>query len=239
MKQLVDFFEAILLAVATYPATIIYTLFGPRKLFVSESRTTICPPSLAIVISVYLFWFAERIRDEVLYRGIINKIGFASYITLTGTLIVVAILIMLVRIILRGLFKLNPTTGDSIEELRILSYPLSVGFLVSAVVTILAINFPDAIMWLAPHLDKEAVSILAAASLNIRFCLSLDKVIFWPVAFLSAWALFNVIRVGFNATRLRSLAATVTCMIIAAAVVCLAGYAMHHTTKMLDQLCEK
>jgi hypothetical protein len=239
MKQLVDFFEAILVALATYPATIGYTLFAPRKLFDSESRNIVCPASLAVVISVYLYWFAERILDEVLYRGIIKEIGFANFLMLTMTLIAVAILIMLVRIILRTLFGLSAKTGDPVEELRILSYPLGVGLVVSAMVTILAINFPDATLWLAPHLDKESAAVLADVSLNVRFHLSAGVVTALPVVFLSAWALFNVIRVGFNATVLRSLVATFTSIIIASVLVIVFVFAMDHTTKMLDRLYGK
>lgn len=97
MRQLVEFFDAILLAAGSYPGTIGYALFSPRKLVNEDPDTLICPPSFAIAISVFLYWFSKRLAQELILPGILSKAGIPSFSTLALTLTSVAISVMLLR----------------------------------------------------------------------------------------------------------------------------------------------
>jgi len=224
---------------SSYPGTIGYALFSPSKLVNEDPDTLICPPSLAIAISVFLYWFSWRLADELIYPGILSKAGVPSFSTLALTLTGVAISVMLLRFTVRNLFGLRINNKEPIDELRLLSYPACVGLLASAITTVLAMNFPHEALSLSRMLDAEAAKVSSTLPVYIQVHGAIGYVSAPLVILLSGWSLLNVIRTAYQTSFWRSLLTTISGLLVVGTLVILVAFSIGYTEGAIDVFHQK
>jgi len=238
MQKLSEFIEAVLLAVATYPFTLIQLLASPRKVVGISPGSLTCPPALAIAISVFLYWWARSALREIATQGQLQT-RLPNMSVLAGAVVAIGIILLVWRIVVQVFFGLRTVQDDPLEDLKLLSYPASVGLGSAALLIVLAINFPEATIWLHGTLDSEAAGVTAGFSQRVVFLGAVDFVMAIPVSVLSAWSLFNILRIPFGASTGRALGATFAtfaAFLGAGIVVIFFAFALENTTRMMEQL---
>ena len=235
MERLSQFFEGILLAVTTYPATLFNLLFSPRRVLGSEPDPWKCPPSLAVAIALFLYLLADSALTEIRYQGALAQ-GIPTLFRLSAYLVAIGIALAAIHFVIRHLFGLRATGDDPSEELKLLSYPFCIGLTAATLVIIIAVNFPNAALSLAPRLDSAFTAGTADMSSGSRFASAVSTVMAIPTVVLFAWSLFNVLRVGFSAKVSRSLIATIAALVTVGVLAVLVALAWEHTGNMIECL---
>lgn len=235
MQKLSAFVEAALLAVATYPFTLFQLLISPRKVVGTSPGRLTCPPALAVAISVFLYLLARSAIREIVTQGQLQT-RLPNMGVLAATVVAIGIVLVVWRIVVQGFFGLRTVQDDPLEDLKLLSYPASVGLGSAALIIFLAINFPEATILFAEKLDSAFAEVTADGPRGIRFSLAVNTVTAIPVSVLSGWSLFNILRIPFGASTGRALAAAFAAFLGAGIVVVFFAFALDHTTRMMEQL---
>lgn len=203
MDKLIKLFENIFLIVRSYPITIFYTLFLPSRLISEKYSETTCPPSLVFIISLFITFAVGRIKDIMLYPDIEFSL-FPSKDYIVIVIIAIALLTLFQILILKYLFRLKNSVLRQTDEMQYLTYPISTAMLVYSVTVIISYYFPDFVKTIAPHLDREAADI---SSKSIIFAADIFSAVFFAFTYILAY--FNVIRIIYKITAIRSFITTI------------------------------
>lgn len=203
MDKLIKLFDHIFFIVRSYPVTIFYILFLPSRLLSEKYSNTICPPSLAFIISLFITFAVGRFQDIMLYPEVDWSLT-PSKKYLVIVISAVAILTLFQNLILKYIFRLKNTELKQTDEMKYLTFPISAALLVYAIMVIISFNFQDSIKTIAPYLDREAAEI---SSESIVWAAGIFSALFFAFSYVLSF--FNVIRVIYGITTIRSLSITI------------------------------
>lgn len=232
VNKLSEFFDSILFFIVSYPVTVFFLTFSPRKVLGPKPAQLTCPPGIAIAISIILAWSTGRVLLMIQWG--IKFVPPAQNVLLIS-LFAFAIVSLVLLGVVRGIFQLRTMGDNLVSDMRFLTYPISIGLVTKALVDVFSINFPAATIWVAEHID-EVFAQQAFDNYSSRFASAAGIITMWPVLIVSAWVFFNVVRIRYAATTPRSLLVTFTALISLALVITVFFFAVVLTIEKVESL---
>ena len=197
MDRIGTFLDTVLRSIVGYPVTLAYILFGPEDVLLDRRDSPPCGPTAALVISVFLALTANSVILAAAYRLPVTIPGDR---TMATHLVALAIGLVITGAVARFVFRLR-CNEDFIDDVKLLSYPISIALLVTALAMPAMVVFREPTMWLASLLEPATwlastliaeVSELHAFVRGVTIVQSLLFVISW------GWSLTRILWAGFG-----------------------------------------
>lgn len=195
-----------------YPRSLAAALFTPRRLLTPTAQSQYCPPAVALAISLLLCWLGDGLVHRVEF-GVPGNIDYPSLGATLGTVAWILLVIVAIRAVFARVFRLPGES--SAAALRLLTWPASVGLSAFGVLTLLAALFPSATVTLAGYVDRGITRLADTWAFPMIWTHAVHVAPVLPAIALFAWALFNIARIGFGASRVRAALATAVGVVVA------------------------
>lgn len=144
-----DIFDEVLSLLISFPLTILSLILRPSKVFGKKPMKSLCPPGATFLISLALYLWAN---GTLMYIGYdIQRVPeFSFHNIFSGFVITVIVILASVLLSLRTLLiHILPRKNkehDIIEDIKILSYPVSLVLTGYFLLILFSINYPDVAM---------------------------------------------------------------------------------------------
>ena len=229
----------------TFPVTIVGLLFKPRTVLSAEYEDKRCPPGVAFVLSLTV-WF---IGNRTILRILVSKSDISLVPAgdeIARIIIGAAALLLVQALVLSALLRKRYPGRDWRILAQYLAYPVATYFLAVGLVTLLSIHFPDTTRMLSQtvarlecRFDSEIVDRARWLELNTATFPSQVRTVSHVLGFVVyLWALNNVIRANFGVSFFKSMGMTLMALAVAVAVFLAGVWMVDKTEQSVKELSQ-
>ena len=197
--KITESLDELLVLLLSYPKTLVYLVFTPKKVVGDNAGIFICPPGIFLTISFILFYLSGKAISAISYNEeFILQEPSENYLIL-GTIFSAMILVIQYNLV-NYLLKLEERDdNDIINNMKILSYSLSVGLAIYAIIIFSSLVFKEVALNIAWRFDTDAFNP------NSKFQYTVPLMSFYIAQLFYLLSLYEIIRIRYKTTFLRGI----------------------------------
>ncbi len=233
MIKIVEIFDDILFYVATYPITLAYLVFSPKKVVGDAQSTLSCPPNIAFTISFLFVYIAIRLVNSIQQPklAVFKEPAIMIVVLVIGIL---AVILMVQRLFLAGIFRMSREGEHPVKEMKDLSYAFSLSFTFYALALIFSVILPDLAFTIGPLWDTDTIHLT-----RDNFVDSANGVGMMAASVGYFIGVFNIVRSKYEKDALRAIGITLTFYTLSILVFVIIVFTLAHTIEMANVLSQR